>query len=90
VITSTVYGIKTAVYGNQAGIVAITVLLFDRRAGHGPAVLLGAAVGITSIFDILSPARMELVDPKMLSGKVLAWQSIRRVSPFINSLWLFF
>jgi hypothetical protein len=26
------------------------------------------------------------VDPKMLGGKVLAWQSIRGVSPFINSL----
>jgi hypothetical protein len=48
--------------------------------------LLGATVGITSIFVILSPVQMELVDPKMLSGKVLAWQSIRRVSPFINSL----
>jgi hypothetical protein len=29
---------------------------------------------------------MELVDPKMLNGKALAWQPIRRVSPFINSL----
>lgn len=61
-------------------------LLFGRRAGHVAAVLLGATVCITSIFVILSPVRMDLVDPKMLSGKVLAWQSIRRVSPFINSL----
>jgi hypothetical protein len=61
-------------------------LLFGRRAGHIAVVLLGAAVSITSIFVILSPVQMELVDPKMLSGKVLAWQSIRRISPFINSL----
>ncbi|HEX5081124.1 MAG TPA: hypothetical protein VFY40_03695 [Blastocatellia bacterium] len=61
-------------------------LLFGRRAGHVAVVLLGAAVSVTSIFVILSPVRMDLVDPKMLGGKVLAWQSIRRVSPFINSL----
>jgi hypothetical protein len=61
-------------------------LLFGRRAGQIAVVLLGAAVSATSIFVILSPVRMELVDPKMLSGKALAWQSIRRVSPFINSL----
>jgi len=61
-------------------------LLFGRRVGHVAVVLLSAAVGLTSIFVILSPVRMDLVDPKMLSGKVLAWQSIRRVSPFINSL----
>jgi hypothetical protein len=61
-------------------------LLFGRRAGRVAAVLLGSAVSMTSIFVILSPVQMDLVDPKMLSGKVLAWQSIRRVSPFINSL----
>jgi len=61
-------------------------LLFGRRAGRIAVVLLGAAVSVTSIFVILSPVRMELVDPKMLGGKALAWQSIRRVSPFINSL----
>jgi hypothetical protein len=61
-------------------------LLFGRRAGRIAVVLLGAAVGITSIFVILSPVRIDLVDPTMLSGKALAWQSIRRVSPFINSL----
>jgi integrase/recombinase XerD len=32
VITSTVYGIKTVVYGSQAGIVAITVIMLNR--GH--------------------------------------------------------
>src|SRR5215510_11448342 len=61
-------------------------LLFDRRAGHIAVVLLLAAVSVTSIFVILSPVRMDLVDPKMLSGKALAWQSIRRVSPCINRL----
>jgi hypothetical protein len=46
--------------------------------------LLLAVVGVTSIFVVLSPVQME--SGKMLSGKSLAWQSIRRVSPFINSL----
>jgi hypothetical protein len=61
-------------------------LLFGRRAGRVAVVLLAATVGITSIFVILSPVQIDLVNPKMLSGKVLAWQFIRRVSPFINSL----
>ena len=61
-------------------------LMLGKRAGHIAVVLLIATVGVTSIFVILSPVRMELVDAGMLSGKPLAWQSIRRVSPFINSL----
>ena len=56
------------------------------RAGRIAVALLLAVVGVTSIFVILSPVRIDLVDPTMLSGKALAWQSIRRVSPFINSL----
>jgi hypothetical protein len=78
--------IAGALLGAAPLAVGTIYLLFGRRAGHVASVLLGATVGITSIFVILSPVQMELVDPKMLSGKVLAWQSIRRVSPFINSL----
>jgi hypothetical protein len=78
--------IAGALLGGAPLAVGTIYLLFDRRAGHIAVVLLLAAVGVTSIFVILSPVQMELVDPKMLSGKALAWQSIRRVSPFINSL----
>jgi hypothetical protein len=78
--------IAGALLGGAPLAVGTIYLLFDRRAGHIAVVLLLAAVSVTSIFVILSPVRMDLVDPKMLSGKALAWQSIRRVSPFINSL----
>lgn len=78
--------IAGALLGGAPLAVGTIYLLFGRRAGHIAVVLLLAAVGVTSIFVILSPVRMELVNPKMLNGKALAWQSIRRVSPFINSL----
>jgi len=78
--------IAGALLGGAPLAVGVIYLLFGRRAGHIAVVLLLAAVSVTSIFVILSPVRMELVDPKMLNGRALAWQSIRRVSPFINSL----
>jgi len=78
--------IAGALLGGAPLAVGTIYLLFGRRAGHTAVVLLVAAVSVTSIFVILSPVRLDLVDPKMLSGKALAWQSIRRVSPFINSL----
>jgi hypothetical protein len=78
--------IAGALLGGAPLAVGTIYLLFGRRAGRIAVVLLLAAVGVTSIFVILSPVRMDLVDPTMLSGKALAWQSIRRVSPFINSL----
>jgi hypothetical protein len=78
--------IAGALLGGAPLAVGTIYLLFGRRAGHIAVVLLLGAVSVTSVFVILSPLRMELVDPKMLSGNALAWQSIRRVSPFINSL----
>jgi hypothetical protein len=78
--------IAGALLGGAPLAVGTIYLLFGRRAGHIAVVLLLAAVSATSIFVILSPVRMDLVDPKMLGGKALAWQSIRRVSPFINSM----
>jgi hypothetical protein len=78
--------IAGALLGGAPLAVGTIYLLFDRRAGHVAVVLLLTAVSVTSIFVILSPVRMELVNPTILNGKVLAWQSIRRVSPFINSL----
>ena len=78
--------IAGALLGGAPLAVGTIYLLFGRRAGRIAVVLLLTAVGVTSIFVILSPVRIDLVDPTMLSGKALAWQSIRRVSPFINSL----
>ncbi|MGH9769302.1 MAG: hypothetical protein ACREAB_17900 [Blastocatellia bacterium] len=78
--------IAGALLGGAPLAIGTIYLLFGRRAGHIAVVLLLTAVSVTSIFVILSPVRMEIVDPKMLNGKALAWQSIRRVSPFINSL----
>jgi hypothetical protein len=78
--------IAGALLGGAPLAVGAIYLLFGRRAGRIAVALLLAAVGVTSIFVILSPVRIDLVDPTILSGKALAWQSIRRVSPFINSL----
>jgi hypothetical protein len=78
--------IAGALLGGAPLAVGTIYLLFGRRAGRIAVALLLAAVGVTSIFVILSPVRIDLVDPTILSGKALAWQSIRRVSPFINSL----
>jgi hypothetical protein len=78
--------IAGALLGGAPLAVGTIYLLFGRRAGRIAVALLLAVVGVTSIFVILSPVRIDLVDPTMLSGKALAWQSIRRVSPFINSL----
>jgi hypothetical protein len=78
--------IAGALLGGAPLAVGTIYLLFGRRAGHIAVLLLLGAVSATSVFVIISPVRMELVDPKMLSGSALAWQSIRRVSPFINSL----
>ncbi|HKQ80379.1 MAG TPA: hypothetical protein VJ810_42185 [Blastocatellia bacterium] len=78
--------IAGALLGGAPLAIGTIYLLFGLRAGRVAAVSLGAVVAVTSIFVILSPLRMEVVDPKLLSGNALAWQSIRRVSPFINSL----
>lgn len=61
-------------------------LLAGKKAGHTGVVLLLSAVSITSVFVFLSPINYELVDPLVLNSKVLGWQSIRLVSPFINGL----
>jgi hypothetical protein len=82
--------IAGALLGGAPLAVGTIYLLFGRRAGHVAVVLLLTTVSVTAIFVVLSPVRMELVDAKLLNSKVLAWQSIRRVSPFINSLAAFF
>lgn len=77
--------IAGALLGGAPLAIGTIYLLWSNRAGHVAVVLLCLTVGITSIFVILSPIKMELVDPHLLSSRVLGWQAIRRVSPFINS-----
>jgi hypothetical protein len=61
-------------------------LLIGRKSGHFAVSILLAVVSITSVFIFLSPVESNLIDPNILNGKVFEWQSIRKVSPFINSL----
>jgi hypothetical protein len=61
-------------------------LLLGKRAGDLGLALLAVVVGVTSVFVILSPINTVLVDPAILNSKVLEWQSIRMVSPFVNGL----
>jgi hypothetical protein len=95
--------IAGALLGGAPLAIGTLYLLGGLRAGHSAVTLLCLAVGITSLFVILSPVQYELVDPTILNSKVLAWQRIRLVSPFINgtaflllvggafySAWLFF
>ena len=41
-------------------------------------------VAFASVFVLLSPVDLSLVEPHRLSGKVLAWQWVRLFSPFVN------
>lgn len=61
-------------------------LLIGRKSGHFAVTILLTVVSITSVFIFLSPIEWNLVDPNILNGVVFEWQSVRRVSPFINSL----
>lgn len=60
-------------------------LLAGKKTGDLFTKLLIATVSITALFVILSPIKYNLVEPTILNSKVLEWQEIRIVSPFINS-----
>lgn len=59
-------------------------LLMGKRAGDIGLTLLSVTVAVTSVFVILSPVNYALVDSSILNSKVLEWQQIRMVSPFVN------
>lgn len=61
-------------------------LLAGKKVGHIGVLLLLATVSITSVFVFMSPINSALVEPTVLNSKVLEWQDIRLVSPFINGL----
>lgn len=60
-------------------------LLMRRKVANVLAVLLVATIATASVFVFLSPIDHAAVDPTRLSGRALAWQGIRLVSPFINT-----
>ncbi len=59
-------------------------LLLSRRTANRLTVALVAAVLFGSACVLLSPIDYTAVEPYRLSGRVLAWQWVRLVSPFIN------
>jgi hypothetical protein len=60
-------------------------LLMKRRTANVLAVALVSAIVVASVFVILSPIDYTMVEQRRLSGRVLAWQRVRLVSPFINT-----
>jgi hypothetical protein len=60
-------------------------LLASRRVANVLATALLTAIAVGSILVILSPIDYAFVEPQRLSGRVLAWQGVRKISPFINS-----
>jgi len=60
-------------------------LLLPRKTADRLTALLLSVVAVGAICVLLSPIRYELVEPHRLSGKVLAWQWVRMISPFVNT-----
>ena len=75
-----------ALLGGAPLAIGSVYLLLGKKVGHISVILLLLTVSITSVFVFLSPINVSLVEPTILNSKVLEWQSIRRVSPFINGL----
>ncbi|MFZ5623249.1 MAG: hypothetical protein ACOY71_02305 [Gemmatimonadota bacterium] len=59
-------------------------LLLPRRTAHRLAALLVAAVVFGAVCVWLSPIDYAAVEPTRLTGRVLQWQWVRMISPFIN------
>lgn len=78
--------ISGALLGGAPLAIGTIYLLLKDKAGNTAVVLLGVTVAITSLFVIGSPIKYELVSMGTLNSRVLEWQSIRMVSPFINGL----
>lgn len=55
-----------------------------RQLADRLAIALVTAVVVSSLFVLIAPVRLELVEPYRLTGKVLGWPWVRAFSPFIN------
>ena len=60
-------------------------LLLRRRTAHVLAALLVTAIVTGAVFVFLSPIDAAAIDGHRLTGRVLGWQQIRMLSPFINT-----
>lgn len=78
--------ITGALLGGAPLAIGTIFLLFGGRAGTIAVALLVTTVAVASVLVILSPVDMSLVNPHIPNGKVLEWQGIRRISPFLNGL----
>jgi hypothetical protein len=59
-------------------------LMLSRRVAHVLTALLIVYVVLASVAVYLSPIDYTLVETHRLSGRVFAWQWVRRFSPFVN------
>lgn len=60
-------------------------LLMRRRTAHVLSALLATAIVVGAVLVLLSPINQSAVEVHRLSGRVLGWQGIRVLSPFINT-----
>ncbi len=60
-------------------------LLLQRKTAKRLTIALILFVTVASIFVLMSPVEMDIVDPNLPSGKVFTWQWVRGFSPFLNS-----
>ncbi|HYN81725.1 MAG TPA: hypothetical protein VES88_09510 [Gemmatimonadaceae bacterium] len=60
-------------------------LLLRRRTANVLAVTLITVIAAAAILVVLSPIDYSAVEEHRLSGRVLGWQGIRMISPFINT-----
>lgn len=60
-------------------------LLMRRRTAHVLSALLVMTIVSAGVLVMLSPIDLSAVEPHRLSGRVLGWQWVRMISPFINT-----
>ncbi|HJU75254.1 MAG TPA: hypothetical protein VJ717_16040 [Gemmatimonadaceae bacterium] len=60
-------------------------LLLRRRTANVLAIALVSVISIGAVLVMLSPIDYTAIDGHRLSGRALAWQGVRLISPFINS-----
>lgn len=59
-------------------------LLLPRRTAHTLTAIIAPVIVIAALFVMLTPVNAALAEPYRLSGRVMEWQWIRGITPFIN------
>ncbi len=59
-------------------------LLMNRRFAHASAWIVSSIIVVASVLVVLSPVDPTLAEIHRLSGRVLEWNWVRLISPFIN------